>query len=53
MDGVALLESLGDLYEYVGTDENGRHLFQSVNDDYCIKASLESLLSTPGYEVKY
>jgi hypothetical protein len=53
LDGVALLERLGDLYEYIGTDENGKLLFQSVNDDHYIRTSYENLLTMPEYEVKF
>lgn len=50
MDGCALLECLGNLYEYIG-DEDGKHIFQSVNNDSYIKTSHENLLTMPEYSV--
>ena len=31
LDGCALLEYLGDLYEYTGSSNNGKHIFQCVS----------------------
>jgi hypothetical protein len=52
-DGIALLECSGVLYEYIGTDENGLHLFRSVNNGYCIKSSYKNLFVMPEYDIKY
>lgn len=51
MDGCALLECLGNLYEYVGT-ENGKYVFQSVSNDRFIKADKEALLTMPEYHIQ-
>ncbi len=52
LDGVALLECLGNLYEYIGTEQS-KHIFQSVNDDHIIKTSFENLISMPEYNIQY
>lgn len=52
LDGVALLEYFGNLYEYAGM-ESGRYIFQSVNDDSYIKVTPESLRTFPEYDVQY
>lgn len=52
LDGVALLECLGNLYEYVGTDD-GKCVFQSVSNDQCIKSSYENLFVMPEYSAQY
>ena len=52
LDGCALLECLGNLYEYIGL-ENGMYLFQSVNDDHWIKTDYEKLRTMPEYSIKY
>ena len=50
LDGCALLEHCGNLYEYAGF-ENGKYIFQNVNDDSYIRCTYESLLSRE-YEIK-
>lgn len=52
LDGAALLEYLGNLYEYAGMDQ-GKYLFQSVNDDHSIWGSYENLLTMPEYDIQY
>ena len=52
IDGCALLECLGNLYEYIGM-ENGRYIFQSTSNDRHIKTSFESLLTMPEYSISY
>ena len=51
-DGCALLECLGNLYEYIGM-ENGRYVFQSTSSDRYIKTGYENLLTMPEYSVCY
>jgi hypothetical protein len=50
LEGVAELECLGNLYEYIGIDENGKLLFQDINNDHYIKTSCDNLLTMPEYE---
>lgn len=52
IDGVALLEFLGNLYEYAGTDR-GHYIFQSVSNDQFIRANYENLLTMPEYGIQY
>lgn len=51
LEGVALLEYFGNLYEYVGM-EAGKYIFQSVSDDSDIKATPESLRTLPEYDMQ-
>lgn len=48
IDGCALLEYLGNLYEYIGT-ENGKFIFQNINNDHFIKRDKENLLTMREY----
>lgn len=50
LDGHALLEYIGNYYEYVGS-ENGKFIFQNVNDDSHIKLSYEQLLLNDIYRL--
>lgn len=50
-DGCALLEYGGNLYEFAGF-ENGKYIFQNVNDDSHIRCTYESL-SSREYEIQY
>ena len=52
MDGCALLECLGNLYQYVGS-ENGKFVFQSMSNDSFIKTSYENLLTMPEYIIQH
>ena len=52
MEGVALMECLGNLYEYIGVDQ-GQCIFQSVSNDQFIKTSYENLLTMPEYRIQY
>ena len=52
MDGCALLECLGNLYEYVAT-ENGKLVFQSISNDRFIKADEEALLTMLEYHIQH
>lgn len=52
LDGVALLEYFGNLYEYAGM-ESGKYIFQSVNDDSYIKVTPENLRTCQEYGVQY
>lgn len=52
LDGCALLEYLGDLYEYVGS-ANGKHTFQCVTDDSHVILSYQELLTSPYVSVQY
>ena len=52
MDGVALLESTGNLYEYAGT-EQGKYFFQCVSNDQFIRTNYESLFTLPEYGIQY
>lgn len=52
LDGCALLECLGNLYEFIGS-ENGKYIFQNVNNDSYIKCSYKSLLTMPEYDIQY
>lgn len=52
LEGKALLVCLGNLYEYIGI-EKGKYLFQSVNDDGCIRVSRKNLLTMPQYDIEY
>lgn len=52
LDGVALLECLGSLYEYAGV-KDGKFVFQSVSDDRCIKTTYEGLLTMPEYAIQF
>lgn len=51
-DGYALLECLGNLYEYIGT-EAGKYIFQSMSNDRHIKTSYENLMTMPEYNIQY
>ena len=50
LDGHALLEYIGNYYEYIGS-ENGKFIFQNVNDDSHIKLSYEQLLLNDIYRL--
>ncbi len=52
MDSVALLECLGNLYEYVGT-EQGKWIFQCVSNDQFIRTSYENLFTMPEYSIQH
>lgn len=52
MDGCALLECLGNLYEYIGS-EGGKLVFQSISNDRFIKTDVENLLTMPEYQIQY
>lgn len=52
MNGVALMECSGNLYEYVGTDQ-GKYIFQCVSNDRFIKTNRENLLTMPEYGIQY
>lgn len=52
LDGCVLLEYLGNLYEYIGS-ENGMYLFQDVNDDHWIKIDYEKLRTMSEYCIRY
>lgn len=53
LDGCALLEYLGDLYEYTGSSNNGKHIFQCVSDDSHVIFSYQELLTSPYIHVQY
>ena len=42
LDGEALIEYLGNLYEYIG-EKDGKHLFSDVNDGYPLLVSDKAL----------
>ena len=52
LDGCALLEYSGNLYELAGF-ENGKYIFQNVNDDSHIRCTYESLWASREYEIQY
>lgn len=52
LDGTALLEYIGNLYEYVGT-ENEKYIFQNINNDDYIKIKYNSLFTIPEYKIQY
>ncbi len=52
LDGVALLECLGNLYEYVGMDQ-GKYIFQSISSDQFIRSSYKNLFTMPEYCIQY
>ena len=52
LEGEALLECFGNLYEFCGM-EGGKYVFQSVNDDYHITVSYENLIRMPEYDIQY
>ena len=53
LDGCALLEYLGDLYEYAGSSNNGKHIFQCISDDSHVILSYRALLTSPDVDVQY
>lgn len=52
LDGCALLEYIGNLYEFCGTYQ-GMFLFQSVNDDQSIMVSYNNLVNRDDFYVQY
>lgn len=52
LEGTALLEYVGNLYEYIGMNKN-KYVFQSLNDDSYVEAKLEYLLTMPEYDIQY
>lgn len=52
LEGIALLEYFGNLYEYAGM-EAGKYIFQCVSDDSYIKVTAESLRTLPEYDIQY
>lgn len=53
MEGNALLESCGNLYEYIGHDKKKRLVFQNVNDDSHFAITYEELRLDECYQVQY
>lgn len=45
INGCAYLEATGDLYEYIGKDENNLMIFQCITDDYYFKTTYDDLIS--------
>lgn len=52
LDGCALLERCGNLYEYAGMDGE-RYIFQNVNDDSWVAMNYEALRHTDWYTAVY
>ena len=52
LEGTALLEHIGNLYEYVGM-EHGKYVFQAVNDDYYFIIGYERIIGNPDYDAQY
>lgn len=52
LEGLALLEYIGCLYEYAGMEKE-KYIFQSINDDHYIKVSYDSLLTMNEYDIQY
>lgn len=52
LDGCALLEVYGNLYEFCGTYQ-GQFLFQCVSDDQSILTSYENLIKRDDFYIQY
>ena len=53
MEGCALLECCGNLYEYIGNNRRNKMLFQNVNDDSYLRLSYEELRTDQCYDICY
>lgn len=53
MEGNALLESCGNLYEYIGHDKKQRLVFQNVNDDSHFSITHDELRRDECYQIQY
>lgn len=43
LNGIGWIEHCSNWYEYIGEDENGKHIFSDVNDGHAILVSDKAL----------